>query len=120
MGFVPSSKPSQRYRDILFFIDAIRTDVGTMGYESFISDPKTQRSVIYSLQCISEAAVKLGYHAEEYAPVENWSSIRRFGNVARHDYGDIDLRIIWEIVETGLSSLEDACLRALGQMDDDA
>jgi uncharacterized protein with HEPN domain len=115
---VPSSKPGQRYRDILYFIDAIRTDIGAMDYESFASDPKTQRSVIYSLQCISEAAVKLGYHAEENAPTEDWSTIRKFGNVARHDYGDIDLRIIWGIVDSGLSTLEAACVRILGRLQD--
>lgn len=110
---MPSSSPARRYRDILDYVDAITADVAEMTFDTFAQDGRTQRSVIYALQCISEAAVKLGYHAEEHAPDQDWPSIRGFGNVARHDYGAIDLGMVWGIVHDGLPPLAASCKRVL-------
>ena len=49
---------------MLDFAAAVQDDVAGMDYRAFAQDGRTQRAVIYSLQCISEAAVKLGRHAE--------------------------------------------------------
>lgn len=114
---MPSRDPARRYQDILDYIEWIFEDVAGLHYDDFASDRKTFQSVIYSLQCISEAAKKLGYHAEEHAPDEDWPNIRGFGNIARHDYGEIDLPTVWDIVEHGLPPLKRSCrlvLQSLG------
>lgn len=56
MPFVPSSDPARRYQDILDYIEAVFEDVASLSYDDFAGDRKTYHSVIYSLQCISEAA----------------------------------------------------------------
>lgn len=117
MQFVPSSNPALRYQDILDYIEAIHRDIEESTFNDFLEDAKTQRSVIYSLQCISEAASKLGLHAEEHAPDQDWSNIRGFGNVARHDYGEIDLSMVWSIVEGSLPLLHRACRDVLADLD---
>lgn len=115
---MPSSNPALRYQDILDYIDAIDCDLEDMTFNEFTEDTKTQRSVIYSLQCISEAAIKLGLHAEEHAPDPDWRNIRGFGNVARHDYGEVNLNMVWEIVEDSLPSLQQACRDVLIELDE--
>ncbi|MCA8933369.1 MAG: DUF86 domain-containing protein, partial [Rhodospirillaceae bacterium] len=82
-----------------------------MEFAAFLASPTVQRSVIYCLQCISEAAVKLGYHAEEHAPEADWRNIRGFGNISRHDYGEIDLTLVWSILRDGLPGLKRSCER---------
>ena len=114
---MPSSDPARRYRDILDYIEAIFDDVVGLRYDDFAGDRKTYQSVIYSLQCISEAAKKLGYHAEEHAPDEDWPNIRGFGNIARHDYGEIDLPTVWDIVESGLPPLKQSCRKVLQSLE---
>ncbi len=89
-----------------------------MDFDRFVDDPKTCRSVIYSLQCISEAAVKLGDHAEKRAPDEDWRNIRGFGNIARHDYGAVNLEMVWDIVQQGLPPLEVSCRRVLASIEE--
>ncbi len=111
-----SSDPSRHYRDIQEYIAAITSDVDGIGFDGFVRDARTQRSVIYSLQCISEAARRIGYHAEEHAPGLDWSGIRGFGNIARHEYGEIDLKTVWEIVEYDLAALSKACAQILAEL----
>ena len=36
-------------------------------------------------------------------------NIRGFGNIARHDYGAVNLEMVWDIVQQGLPSLEASC-----------
>lgn len=114
---MPSSDPAQRYRDILDYIQAIRDHVADMAFADFDGDRKTQHAVIYGLQCISEAAVKLGYHAEEHAPEEDWANIRGFGNISRHEYGAVNLTTVWKIVEQSMPSLQRSCEAALHSLE---
>ena len=80
---------------------------------SFVGDRRTQDAVMYCLLLISEAAVKLQDQIDALAPGEPWDKIRSLGNVLRHGYDEIDLRVIWRIARNDLPSLRAACERAL-------
>lgn len=67
---------------------------------------------------ISEAAIRLGEAADEIAPGPPWEDIRGLGNRLRHEYHNIQLAIIWEIVTDDLRALRDACSAALSDDDD--
>ena len=114
---MPSSNPKQRYKDIIKSISDIYDDLSDMKFEDLLKDGKTFRSVVYSLQTISEAAVKLGYHAEEHASNVDWRSIRGFGNISRHDYGEVSPVIIWETVHNDLPILVTACQNIIEKLE---
>ncbi len=62
---------------------------------------------------ISEAALRLGEDAEQIAPGPTWAHIRGLGNRLRHEYHNIQLAIIWEIITDDLEALKDACSKAI-------
>lgn len=78
-------------------------------------DRKTQDAVLFRLLRISEAVSKLGDDAVRLAPEQPWAQVRAFGNVLRHQYDDIDMARIWEIIQTDLEGLRHACERVLGR-----
>ena len=65
---------------------------------------------------LSEAAAKLGEHAEQLCPEIAWADIRGLGNRLRHDYDNINLIRIWLIVEKELTPLKTAVTDALQRL----
>ena len=112
---MPSSKPEQRFRDIIKNIDRIRAFTGGLTYEQFVGDERTRLAVERCLPIISEAAVKLGELAQEACPTVPWPQIRRSGSVLRHDYDEIDHAIVWGVVTERLDELRRACTEELGR-----
>ncbi len=103
---MPSSKPLQRFEDIVYNIDAIVRHTAGLDETAFVTNALVIDAVERCLSRISEAAVKLGEHATLMAPDQ-----------LRHEYGLISPRDIWAIVTGRLPALRAACekaARALG------
>lgn len=109
-----SSRPFVRLSDIQQNIDLIERFTSGRSYDAFVADDRTVYACMHALLIISEAAAKLGDEAETLAPGPRWSAIRRFGNIARHEYDRIDLDIVWELI-TGdqIADLKAAVSKAL-------
>ncbi|MBI4904314.1 MAG: DUF86 domain-containing protein [Acidobacteria bacterium] len=84
-----------------------------MDFEAFHEDPRTVAAVERKLLIISEAAIRLGAHAETRCPGMPWRDIRGMGNWLRHQYERIELPVIWKTVQSDLPPLKAAVLRAL-------
>ena len=110
---MPSKQPRDRLGDILDNIAWIESDIRDLTEGQFVGDRRTQDAVMYCLLRISEAAVKLQDQIDALAPGEPWDKIRSLGNVLRHGYDQIDLRVIWRIARNDLPSLRAACESAL-------
>lgn len=106
---MPSSKPAERYRDILNNIAKISLYVDGYSRERFLADEKTLDAVERCLSRISEAAVKLGDKAESAAPGIPWRDIRGLGNNLRHAYDGVDPDILWNLIQKDLEPLAVAC-----------
>lgn len=111
---MPSEIPARRLRDIIANIDRVQAHVRDTPQDAPFDD-KTRDAVERCLERISEAVKKLGLEIEEREPGIPWRSIRGLGNVLRHQYDDVDDRVIREIVERDLGVLRDACVRELGK-----
>jgi uncharacterized protein with HEPN domain len=61
-----------------------------MDRAAFEADSRTRDAVERCLERLSEAATKLGSHADELAPGLLWAAVRAFGNVLRHAYDQVD------------------------------
>ena len=114
---MPSSRPADRFDDIIENIDAIATYAMGMTKEQVLSDRKTYDAIERCLSRISEAATKLGLLAEELAPGQPWNDIRGIGNWLRHDYPNVVKGTIWKTISEDLSSLRSACEAAIRELE---
>lgn len=111
------SSKSERLRlaDIVDNIDAIQEYLGSSSYAEFAADRRTVDATERCLERISEAVVKIGTdrmaEIDPDLPVER---VRGLGNVIRHAYDTIDLRLIYNLVIINLPPLRAACIAALG------
>jgi uncharacterized protein with HEPN domain len=113
---LPSSRPAERFNDIIFNIDAIGRHIAGMTEEQFRVDAKTVDATERCLSRISEAAYKLGALAEQLAPDQPWPAIRGIGNRLRHEYDIVDKGELWRIFTSDLHSLRVACDAAVERL----
>lgn len=79
------------------------------GRESFLADRKTQDAVIRNLEIVGQIVRDLD--PAELATIQPnvpWAKIAGTRNVLAHQYLGVDLRLVWNIVERELNSLERA------------
>jgi uncharacterized protein with HEPN domain len=84
--------------DILHSAEAIQRYVEGYSREDFLGDPKTQDAVLRRLLVIGEAATRLTADTAarfEELPFRKMAGLR---NRVVHDYGQIDLEIVWATV----------------------
>jgi len=84
--------------DILRSAEAVQSYIEGYSREDFLKDPKTQDAVLRRLLVIGEAAARITQETEarfEEIPFRKMTGMR---NRVVHDYGQIDLQIVWESV----------------------
>lgn len=113
---MPSSKPRQRFEDIIDNIDAIARYTAGFDETAFASNALVIDGVERCLSRISEAAAKLGEHAARMAPGQPWHNIRGLGNRLRHEYDLVSPSDVWAIVTGRLPALRAACEKALAAL----
>ena len=64
-----------------------------------------QGSALYRFQIIGEAISRLPADLKGRYPQVAWRQIRAFRNIAVHEYGNVDLEIVWSIIVKDLDSL---------------
>ena len=91
-------------RDCINRIEAYTVD----GEIAFFSDPKTQDAVIRNLQTLCESTQQMPDAWKTIRPEIDWRTIGDFCNVLAHQYLDIDLDIVWNVVKNYLPDLKQA------------
>jgi uncharacterized protein with HEPN domain len=77
------------------------------GREAFFGDPKTQDAVIRSIEIIGEAVRGVSQATRRAHPEVPWSNIAGTRDRVIHGYFEVDLEIIWEVVEKELNGLRE-------------
>lgn len=111
---MPSSDETRRLRDIIANIDNASGYIGTLGAEPLATDQMRIDAVERCIERIAEAMIKIG--AERMAiiaPDIPLPGVRQLGNILRHEYGEVDTRLVHAIVVERLPRLRAACERAL-------
>ena len=75
------------------------------GREAFVVDPKTQDAVVRNIEIIGEAVRGLSEATRQAHPEVPWGKIAGTRDRVIHGYFNVDLDIIWEIVEAELPEL---------------
>lgn len=91
-------------RDSIHRIEAYTIE----GKTAFFADLKTQDAVIRNLQTLCESTQRLPDAWKAMRPDIEWKTISGFRNVLAHQYLDLDLDIVWNVVENYLPNLKQA------------
>ena len=113
-----SRRPVRRLLvDIQERVDRIRRYTDGLDRTGFLVDDKTVDSVIRSLEIIGEAANRLPESFRQRHPEIPWRRIVGLRNRVIHGYFDVDLELVWAIVQRELPNLHEAIGRLLEQDD---
>ena len=75
------------------------------GLESLLTDQRIQDAVLRNPQVLAESCMRMPGEIRERRREIDWKGIAAFRNVIVHDYFDLDLERIWEIIQVDLPPL---------------
>ncbi len=76
-----------------------------LSFEDFLADELTQWAVIRGMEIIGEASTKISNDFVKQHPDFPWRHMRGMRNVLIHNYADVDLSIVWRVVQEELPEL---------------
>jgi uncharacterized protein with HEPN domain len=94
----------ERLLDMLEAIERIDR-YAVRGRAAFEHDELIQNWITHQLQIIGEAAARMAPELKGHHPEVPWRQIIGMRNVLTHGYFEIDLDIVWSVVERDLGKL---------------
>jgi uncharacterized protein with HEPN domain len=113
----PSKNPTARLRHILDEVVAIQAATAEIDLETFRDTWTIHRAVEHGLLIIAEASKSLPTELKTRQPAIPWARVEALGNVLRHEYQDVDPKVLWRIVREQLPVLADMVRQELDQSD---
>jgi len=105
----------EKLQDILEAIERIDR-YAVQGRQAFEQNELIQTWFTQNLQIIGEASRSLSSAVRDQYPDIPWTNMIGMRNILTHNYFEIDLDIVWAVVEQELSSLKqsiEAVLRSI-------
>jgi len=87
-------------------IDDVKSFVGDMSYEEFLSDKKVKNATAFSIAQIGELTTLLSEEAKAELSNIDWKGVKGFRNWVIHNYEKVDLLTFWEVVQDDLPEME--------------
>jgi len=92
--------------DILKSIRSLENFVVGQTYEQFLEDERNQFAVMKGLEIIGEASAHIEEVIKVKYPEVEWRAIIAVRNILIHEYFDVDLKIVWDIIHDDLPALK--------------
>ena len=73
--------------------------------EQLVDDIALQMAVLHAIQTIGEAASRLSRPLRDAHPEIDWSGMIAMRNIIVHQYGEVNIRIIWLTVTDEMPAL---------------
>ena len=112
------SRDQQRLEHILDYCEDIEKLVAKLegSFEAFSAARDAQHAMSFCILQIGELAGKLSPELREASAEKiRWNEIRGMRNIVVHDYGSIDLDIVWDVANRDIPKLKAFCVQALGE-----
>lgn len=105
---------------ILESLEKIR-DITSKGRDAFMADEAEhlRAAVLFYLETLGEATQHIPTEQKGQHPEINWAQLTGFRNRIAHGYLDINLSIVWNIIENYLDPLERATKSIMQSLDSD-
>jgi len=87
------------------------------GWEAFLASRLTQDAVMRNLHMLTESCGRLSGEIRERRGEIDWKGIAGFRNVVVHDYLELELERIWDIIRIYLPSLKVVIAEELARVD---
>lgn len=100
----PARDPAHLW-DMLDAAYSVVRFAGNKTFEEYLKDQLLQAAVERKIEIIGEAARKVSDEFKESHPEIPWRRIIGQRNVLVHEYGDVDHRFIWNVVQVGIPDL---------------
>lgn len=91
---------------ILEAIEQIEEYVGKIDRSDFMGDSMRQDAVVRPLEIVGEASRQLSESFREEHDAIPWHAIIGMRNRIAHDYLDVDLEVVWDVVRHDLPDLK--------------
>jgi len=91
--------------DVLDSARSIRSYLSGVDHDSFLADAEKQDAVLRRFEIIGEAASRLAPETQVMFPSLPFRSMRGMRNIIAHDYGEVDLELVWKTAATDLPRL---------------
>ena len=98
-------------RDREYLLDAIQACTKILEFSQgfdrvqFEGDPKTQSSVLYQIAILGEIVNRLSPAYIAANPEVPIDAIRGMRNRIIHEYKEVDLKVLWNVIETSIPEL---------------
>ena len=76
-----------------------------LNQSEFVANSIIYDAVLRNLEIIGEAASRLSSEAQDLFPHLPFRSMRGMRNIIVHDYGEVDLELVWKTVTADLPPL---------------
>ena len=108
---------AEKLRDIVEAIERIER-YAVLGKENFEQNELVQSWMTQNLQIIGEASRSLSADFREKHSEIAWSQIIGMRNILVHNYFEIDVEIVWSVIEQKLPELKSKVIEILSGMSD--
>lgn len=98
----------ERVADMLVESDDALEFVEGFDLASFLSDRRTRKAVAYSIQIMGEAARGISLQFKADHPEVEWREIVGMRHRIVHEYGAVNFRIVWSVVQEDLPTLRES------------
>jgi uncharacterized protein with HEPN domain len=92
--------------DILEAISKIESYTQNISQTGFLSDLRTIDAVVRNLEIIGEASNRLPVDFKETHSGISWAQIVGLRHRIVHDYFDVDIELVWQIIQNDLPNLK--------------
>ena len=92
-------------------IERIECFCKSVDYENFSNNDMLIDACVFNLSQIGEQVNKIDEDFEMVHPEVPWRQVYGLRNRIVHDYEGVNLKLIWEIIESDLPALKDELLK---------
>lgn len=98
-------KNKQALLDIITAIQQILSYVENIKKEDFQQDDEKQAAILYRIIIVGEATQRLSNEFRQNYPVIPWREMAGLRDVVIHDYDELDIDILWNVIQVNLPDI---------------